>query len=188
MQLLDEKQSVQTSGMEGSSLDELLSAVVGQVHTDCVGSLCESAASRLAYADSSGHLTTSANDLLSSRVMIVDDEPINVKAAKKFVATLGYLNFVTLTDSRKVVAAIREEAPDVLLLDLMMPDVSGLDILEAMQSDTKLKRIPVIILTASSDRGTRLRALELGATDFLAKPLDLEELAPRLRNALLMRD
>jgi putative two-component system response regulator len=46
----------------------------------------------------------------------------------------------------------------------------------------------VIILTASSDRGTRLRALELGATDFLAKPLDLEELAPRLRNALLMRD
>ena len=65
-----------------------------------------------------------------------------------------------------------------------MPEVSDLDILEAMRADANLKRIPVIILTASSDRGTRLRALELGAMDFLAKPLDPEELAPRIRNAL----
>ena len=65
-----------------------------------------------------------------------------------------------------------------------MPEVSDLDILETMRADANLKRIPVIILTASSDRGTRLRALELGAMDFLAKPLDPEELAPRIRNAL----
>jgi putative two-component system response regulator len=65
-----------------------------------------------------------------------------------------------------------------------MPEVSDLDILETMRADANLKRIPVIIRTASSDRGTRLRALELGAMDFLAKPLDPEELAPRIRNAL----
>lgn len=65
-----------------------------------------------------------------------------------------------------------------------MPEVSDLDILETMRADANLKRIPVIILTASSDRGTRLRALERGAMDFLAKPLDPEELAPRIRNAL----
>lgn len=187
MQKFDETKIELNEGAEGCSLDELLSAIVGQARVDFVGEAVEFAANRTAMGERSAELAMPANNLLSSRVMIVDDEPINVKVAKKFVSTLGYSNFVTLTDSRKVVDALRDESPDVLLLDLMMPDVSGLDILEAMFVDPKLKRIPVIILTASSDRGTRLRALELGATDFLAKPLDPEELAPRIRNALLMR-
>ncbi|MFT5325840.1 MAG: putative two-component system response regulator [Planctomycetaceae bacterium] len=187
MQLLDEKPAVKKQEQDSRSLDDLFSAIVGQAHVDHVSSACESAAHRSLAGEQSHDLTISANDLMSSRVMIVDDEPINVKVARKFVQTLGYSNFVTLTDSRAVVEALQREAPDALLLDLMMPDVSGLDILEVMQSDSKLSRIPVIVLTASSDRGTRLRALELGATDFLAKPLDPDELAPRLRNALLMR-
>ncbi len=186
MQLLDETQAELKPGGDASSLDELLSAIVGQAHADYVGAVCETASSSASRVGL-GERPSNAADLMSSRVMIVDDEPINVKVARKFVGTLGYSNFVTLTDSRKVIEALHEEKPEVLLLDLMMPDISGLDILEAMHSDADLKRIPVIILTASSDRGTRLRALELGATDFLAKPLDPEELAPRIRNALLMR-
>lgn len=187
MQLLDENQAGLEQASGSGSLDELLSAIVGQAHVDYVSSVCESATHQSLSDESSHRLSTSASDLLSSRVMIVDDEPINVKVARKFVETLGYSNFVTQTDSTQVVDELKAEKPDVLLLDLMMPKVSGLDILAAMQSDSKLKRIPVIVLTASSDRGTRLRALELGATDFLAKPLDPEELAPRIRNALLMR-
>lgn len=187
MEMLDERQSEQQRAKAAESLDELLAAIVGQSHLDHAGVANDSSVQRLANGESAMRPAASANELFASRVMIVDDEPINVKVARKFVATLGYSNFVTLTDSREVMASLQEEMPDVLLLDLMMPYISGLDILEAMQSDSKLSRIPAIILTASSDRGTRLRALELGATDFLAKPLDPEELAPRIRNALLMR-
>lgn len=187
MQLLDDNQAGTKPETSSGSLDELLSAIVGQAHVDYVSSVCKSTSNGAMAGESSNDLTLPSKELLSSRVMIVDDEPINVKVARKFVATLGYSNFVTLTNSLEVVQTLRKELPDVLLLDLMMPDFSGLDILETMQSDSTLRRIPVIVLTASSDRGTRLRALELGATDFLAKPLDCEELAPRLRNALLMR-
>lgn len=184
---LDERQSETRWPSESSSIDELLSAIVGQAHVDYIEGVRKSAANRAAAGVKSCDANTPTGDLMSSRVMIVDDEPVNVKVAKKFVARLGYSNFVTLTDSRKVAESLRKEAPDVVLLDLMMPGISGLDILETMHSDETLKRIPVIIVTATSDRELRLRALELGATDILAKPLDPEELAPRLRNALLMR-
>jgi putative two-component system response regulator len=187
MPMLDERQSEKMRNANGNSLDELLSAIVGQADSNLVAAARESTGSQPATGESSEELPAFTNDLLLARVMIVDDEPINVKVARKFVETLGYSNFVTLTDSRQVIESLRKETPDVILLDLMMPDVSGLDILEVMQSDEKLKRIPVIILTASSDRESRLKALQLGATDFLAKPLDPEELAPRIRNALLMR-
>ena len=71
-----------------------------------------------------------------------------------------------------------------MLLDLVMPEVSGFDILSAMKLEPSLKLIPVIMLTSSSDATTKLKALELGATDFLAKPVDPSELALRLRNTL----
>ena len=187
MRLLDERKSELKLRGDGSSLDELLSAIVGQAHADYVGAVCETADSNSTTRVDLRERTSNTADLKSSRVMIVDDEPINVKVAGKYVRMLGYSNFLTVTDSTKVIEALHEENPDALLLDLMMPEVSGMDILETMRADANLKRIPVIILTASSDRGTRLRALELGAMDFLAKPLDPEELAPRIRNALLMR-
>jgi len=80
-----------------------------------------------------------------------------------------------------------EKLPDVLLLDLNMPDVSGFDIMQAMQDSSELKHIPVIVLTASTDADSKLRALELGASDFLAKPVDASELILRLRNTLTVK-
>ena len=73
--------------------------------------------------------------------------------------------------------------PDVILLDIVMPTVSGLDILANIRDDAHLAHIPVIILTASDDRETRMQALNLGATDLLSKPVDVVELLPRVRNA-----
>lgn len=187
MQILDEKQSEKKLGQDDVALDELLSALAGQAHVDYASSSFDSRGGVSLTDKDLNDLTTSSIDLLSCRVMIVDDEPINVKVAKKFVAALGYSDFVTATDSRNVIELLRRDAPDVLLLDVMMPHVSGLDVLDEMQADPKLSRIPVIMLTASVDRGTRIQALGRGATDFLTKPLDPEELRPRLRNALLMR-
>ena len=81
-------------------------------------------------------------------------------------------------------AALEQQRPDLLLLDLMMPQVSGFDILKAVREHPKLKHLPVIILTSSSDNKDKLLALDLGATDFLAKPVDPSELRLRVRNTL----
>lgn len=129
----------------------------------------------------------STKDLLASRIMVVDDEVVNVRVVHKQLERLGYQNLASTTDSTQVLQQLRQQQPDLLLLDVMMPEVSGFEILEAMQSDDALRSIPVLVLTAMSDRKTRLAALELGASDFLEKPIDQAELAPRVRNALMIR-
>ncbi|MDA0284996.1 MAG: response regulator [Planctomycetota bacterium] len=128
-----------------------------------------------------------ASDLLAANVMIVDDEDVNIRVVQKQLQQHGYRNFFSTTDSGQVMAQLHRRQPDVLLLDLMMPGVSGFEILQKMQSDSSLRMIPVLVLTAMSDRRTRLQALELGANDFLEKPIDQAELAPRIRNALMIR-
>ncbi len=122
----------------------------------------------------------------TARIMIVDDEPINIKVVRKYLQRLGYENFTTTTESDRALSVIRRETPDVLLLDVMMP-TNGLEILQDLRRDKQTAYLPVIILTAATDPETKLRALELGATDFLAKPVDPLELAPRVRNALVVR-
>jgi putative two-component system response regulator len=82
---------------------------------------------------------------------------------------------------------LRAEQPDAVLLDVMMPQINGLQILEWIRQDERFRHTPVLILTASSDAPTKLSALELGATDFLAKPVDPHELMPRLRNVLTVK-
>ncbi len=126
----------------------------------------------------------SATPFASSTIMIVDDEPTTIEILEMFLQGEGYENFVTTTESPKAVALAKQERPDVLLLDLMMPEVGGLDVLRAIRNDDELKRLPVIILTSSTEPETKLQALELGATDLLAKPVDPSELALRLKNTL----
>ena len=123
----------------------------------------------------------------SAKIMIVDDEPIIIKVTRKYLQAEGYEQFVTTSDSPGALDLIRQERPDVVLLDIMMPEVDGLTILENLRRDPELQFIPVIILTASSDRDTKLKALKLGATDFLAKPLDPNDLTARLRNVLTVK-
>ncbi len=120
----------------------------------------------------------------SSKIMIVDDEPYNILVVRKFLTGIGYRDFVTVSKSRECIDLIHKEQPDVVLLDIMMPEMSGLDILRVMQSDRSLRQIPVIVLTASAEASVKTEALELGAADFLNKPVEPSELAPRIRNVL----
>lgn len=123
----------------------------------------------------------------STRVAIVDDEPTNVKIVRKYLSDAGYQHFTTTTDSTLAMEMLRQERPDALLLDVMMPQVDGLQILESVRADQQLQYMPVLILTASTDSKTKLRALNAGATDFLAKPIDPSDLLPRLRNVLILK-
>jgi diguanylate cyclase (GGDEF)-like protein len=117
-------------------------------------------------------------------IMMVDAEPTTIDVLEAFLEGEGYTNFATTTDSRQALDLLESERPDVLLLDLMMPNVGGLEILRSIRNDQALKHTPVIILSSSTDAEAKLRALELGATDFLGKPVDPSELALRLRNTL----
>jgi diguanylate cyclase (GGDEF)-like protein len=122
--------------------------------------------------------------LKDAKIMIVDDEPINIDVVQAFLEEEKYCNFVTIEDSTQAMKMVEEMRPDLMLLDLMMPEVSGFDILSAVRAHPKFKYLPVIILTASTDTQNKLKALDLGATDFLAKPLDQSELGLRVRNTL----
>jgi len=122
--------------------------------------------------------------LKQATIMMVDDEPIIVETLENLLEDAGYKHFVSLTDPKKAIEVMGSEAPDIVLLDVMMPEVSGLDILEAMGADEELRYIPSVIITAATDPETKLKALELGATDVLNKPLDPSELALRVRNTL----
>jgi putative two-component system response regulator len=123
----------------------------------------------------------------SSTVMIVDDEPINIKVVQKYLKMAGYEHFVTTTEPMAVLEILSVRKPDVLLLDIMMPGMSGLDILKQMRTRDHWMRIPVIVLTAADNEAIRAQALELGATDFLAKPVNPTDLIPRVRNALVVK-
>lgn len=125
--------------------------------------------------------------LRDARVMIVDDEPIMMDVVQAFLEDAGYSNFLTTDDSDGALDMMLNERPDVLLLDLIMPGKSGFELLAEIRSEPTLRYMPVIVLTAASDSDTKLQALELGATDFLAKPVDPSELNLRIRNALAFK-
>jgi class 3 adenylate cyclase len=123
-------------------------------------------------------------ELGDALVMMVDDEPLVVELTQAFLQKAGYRRFVSTSDASSAIATLRRERPDVVLLDIQMPQVTGFDVLAAMQGDPVLKHIPVIVLTSADDAKTKLKALDLGASDFLRKPVDPSELALRLRNTL----
>lgn len=126
-------------------------------------------------------------DSRAARIMIVDDEMINIEVVKAYLEEEGFFNFLTTTRSTIAIDMVRNEKPDIVLLDINMPQVSGLDILETMRNDRELKLIPAIVLTASHDPQIKLNALRLGASDFLAKPVDPSELMLRLQNVLAVK-
>ncbi len=125
--------------------------------------------------------------LLDAKVMMVDDEPLMTDLIQAYLEDDGYSNFVVANDPRQALTLLRREEPDVLLLDLMMPHLSGFELLELIRGDRKLRYTPVIVLTAATGADSKLRALRLGATDFLAKPVDASELVLRVRNTLAFR-
>ena len=133
------------------------------------------------------HGSTADEVIKNSRIAIIDDEPTNVEAVREHLRMAGYQQFFTTTDSTKAMDLIREERPDVILLDIMMPHVSGLDILDELRESVDLCDLPVIVLTAATDREMKLKVLESGATEFLTKPLDSVELLVRLKNVLRMK-
>jgi len=121
------------------------------------------------------------------KIMMVDDEPLNMDVLCVHLRDEGYENFVCVSEAADAISVLESESPDVLLLDLVMPEVSGFEILTEVRKNPAFKSLPVIVLTSSDDSNTKLNALQLGASDYLAKPIDPSELALRMRNTLTAR-
>lgn len=130
---------------------------------------------------------STSSHVLPGKIMIVDDEIANVLIVKKYLERAGYRSFETTTDSSAAIRILHATRPDVLLLDINMPSVDGIEILREVRKSPLFKHLPVLILTANTDENIKLTCLELGATDFLLKPVDPLDLTPRVRNSLKIK-
>jgi putative two-component system response regulator len=123
-----------------------------------------------------------------SRVLVVDDAPANVALITELLAEWGFKQVVGVTDPIEVAGAIAMAPPDVVLLDLHMPGLTGFDLMRHLEPWTQgAAPIPVLVLTADSSIETKREALAAGARDFLVKPFDAEELRLRVSNLLHTR-
>jgi class 3 adenylate cyclase len=122
-----------------------------------------------------------------SRILIVDDVPANVLVLEHLLRQEGYENVHTKTDPRGVAEAHRAEPFDLILLDLQMPHLNGMQVMEQLKPVPGADFLPVIVVTAFSDDGNRLQALCAGARDYLVKPFNRDEVVLRIRNYLEVR-
>ncbi len=119
-----------------------------------------------------------------AQILIVDDEPANLKLLDRMLRGQGYEAVVSVEDSRDVMMHFQEARPDLILLDLNMPHLDGYEVMAQLMALNDPLMPPIIILTAQHSRDYLLRALAGGARDFVSKPFDRNELLMRVRNLL----
>nr|MBC8284242.1 response regulator [Nitrospinota bacterium] len=126
-------------------------------------------------------------ELLSAKILIVDDDPKNIAVIQQVMEMAGYENIRFTSDPREVCDLYQEIWPDLLLLDLNMPYMDGFQVMEELKKIEQRDYIPILVLTAQTDRESRIKALKAGAKDFLLKPFDLVEVIHRIQNILEVR-
>jgi len=118
----------------------------------------------------------STREMTQARILVVDDQESNVQLLERLLRLKGYQRIESLTDSRLTVERFVATRPDLVLLDLRMPHLSGLEVLEELQPIVGAEEyLPILILTADTAPETRQTALSMGAKDFLNKPFDAVE-------------
>lgn len=129
-------------------------------------------------------LSIGAN-IKSSSIFIVDDNLQNIILLENLLNLAGYENIWSTTLPEELLEKLKESTPDLLLLDLMMPKISGFDVLHELKKEPYASiYLPVVVITADSNPESRERALSLGASDFLTKPFDMNEIRLRIKNIL----
>jgi len=121
-----------------------------------------------------------------NRIAIVDDSDINLTLLKALVAKLGDCEPVLFRESLKGLAWCTENLPDLVIVDYMMPEFDGLQFIARFRAASGCAEIPVLMITANDDKDVRYEALQIGATDFLTKPVDRLEFSARVRNMLAL--
>ena len=129
----------------------------------------------------------SEEQILNAKILIVDDNILNVQILKKILTEAGYYHLAVTTDATKAFPMYQEIRPDLVLLDFNMPQLNGIQVMEQFISIAPEDYLPVLMLTAEDDAGLRIKALQSGAKDFLKKPYDRLEVLLRSRNLIEVR-
>jgi len=123
----------------------------------------------------------------SRKILIIDDEPLNIKLLKTFLKAESYQVICAKSGAEGLGCAI-EQLPDLILLDIMMPDLDGYEVAKRLKEHELTLHIPIIMVTSLNDRESRIQALQSGAEEFLTKPVDRTELWVRVRNLLRLKE
>jgi putative two-component system response regulator len=127
------------------------------------------------------------NKLEAATILIVDDESRNVRLLEALLRPEGYLTR-SAASGKEALASIEQQAPDLILLDIMMPEMTGYEVAGVLKANPGTANIPIIMVTALTDRDARLAGLNAGAEEFLTKPIDRAELWIRVRNLLRLKE
>src|SRR5438874_9175534 len=122
---------------------------------------------------------------MSTRVLVVEDDPDISELVARYLEKAGY-TATRVSSGRDALDAVRAKAPDLIVLDVMLPHIDGLEVCRLLRANEHTASIPIIMLTARAEESERIVGLELGADDYLAKPFSPNELVARVR-ALLRR-
>jgi len=118
-----------------------------------------------------------------ARVLIVDDDPVMRRLTTRALQNDGYV-LTEATNGREALEVMRRETPDLVILDFVMPELDGLDVLRALRADPATVSLPVLMLTSQSDEGSTRAGFDAGATDYLTKPFSSPQLSARVRACL----
>ena len=127
----------------------------------------------------------STPDILKAKILIVDDVAGNVRLLELFLKDAGYSSVASALDPREVYELHRINDFDLILLDLLMPGMDGFEVMEALKEFERDGYLPVLVITGLPEQ--KVRALKLGAKDFISKPVDRAELLVRVHNMLEVR-
>jgi CheY-like chemotaxis protein len=116
-------------------------------------------------------------------VLIVDDQPINIQLLKRGLERRG-IQTTTAKNGAECLESVKRGRPDLILLDLMMPDMDGIEVCQHLQEDEDSRSIPVIFITAKTTKESKLEGLAVGAVDYITKPVDLDEMVARVQTQL----
>lgn len=123
---------------------------------------------------------------MKGKILIVDDEEINVILLEQLLKRENY-ETQRARNGEQAIFQARRDQPDLILMDMMMPKVGGLEAIEILKNDRRTQQIPIIMVTALDDIETKVKALEAGAEDFVAKPIEKLELIARVRSLLKVK-